>query len=358
MSMGRRSGCRSRTSWWASVDVHEGGAGPLLPVSIVTVGYRGARWLRACLGSILRSAALPREVVVVDNASPEDLTAVAADFAGAAARRGVRALTVRSNENLGFGRGCALGVKSSTEPNVFLLNPDTELEPATLGRLFEAAQLAPQPCAVQPMVVFAERRDTVNSAGVAAFLDGGFVDMLCGAPVPEALPGPLIPIAAATGAAMLVRRQDIEALGFFDPDFFLYVEDVDLGLRWRRAGAQAFLVPQAVVYHAYHGSSRETGTEFARSISANQIETVAKNYPPLEAAIAAQLWAYNTLRLLAGRGPELGRARLSAAVTAARRWRAILAKRRAVRDTGPDDRVGPWIVRPRPESEARPPLRR
>ncbi|HEX9708435.1 MAG TPA: glycosyltransferase family 2 protein [Candidatus Thermoplasmatota archaeon] len=329
-----------------------------LGVSVVTVGYRGAGLLERCLASVLASEPRPREVLVVDNASPEDLTGVLGRFSTDAARCGVRALTMRSDRNLGFGGGCALALKATSEPLVFLLNPDTVLEPETLGLLVEAGRAAPQPAALQPLVVFAQERGKVNSAGVAALLDGGFVDMLCGAPRSAVPEGPLVPIAAATGAAVLLRRQDIDRLGFFDPDFFLYIEDVDLGLRWRRAGAQAFLVPGAVVYHEYHGSSRGGRADFAASISQNQLETVAKNYPPLELCVAALLWSYNTAMLLAGRGPPLGRARLAAAAGTARRWRALAVKRRGVRATGPDARIAPWIVAPRREGAAAPPLRR
>lgn len=329
-----------------------------LPVSVITVGYRGAPLLSKCLEALLDSEPLPAEVVVVDNASPEDLTGVVSAFEARAQAAGVRAVSVRSPVNLGFGQGNALGLRHATQPHILLLNPDTEVTPGALRALLEALEAAAPPAVVQPLILFAGERGTINSAGIAAFFDGGFVDMLCDAPRASlAATGPT-PIAAATGAAVLMRRADIDRLGFFDPDFFLYVEDVDLGLRWRRAGAQILLVPGALIYHHYHGSSGPSRDAFAFEISSNQLETALKNFPALELGPMALLWSYNTVRLLAGRGRALGRARLRAAHSLLRRRRAVLEKRRAVRATGSDLRVRPWIVAPKQARDAAPPQTR
>ncbi len=329
-----------------------------LPVSVITVGYRGAPLLARCLEALLHSEPPPAEVVIVDNASPDDLTGVMAEFEAKAPSAGIRAVLVRAPSNLGFGQGCALGLRHAQQTHIMLLNPDTEAAPQALALLLRALEAAPSPSAVQPLVLFAGERATINSAGIAAFLDGGFVDMLCDAPRASLAAREPVPIGAATGAAVLMRRADIERLGFFDPDFFLYVEDVDLGLRWRRAGAEVFLVPEALIYHEYHGSTGPSRTAFAFEISSNQLETAFKNYPLLELAPMAFLWSYNTARLLGGRGRDLGRARLRAALHILRRRQAVLEKRRAVRSTGSDLRVRPWIVAPKDARDARPPQRR
>jgi N-acetylglucosaminyl-diphospho-decaprenol L-rhamnosyltransferase len=329
-----------------------------LPISVITVGYRGAPLLARCLDSLLRADPPPAEVIVVDNDSPEDLSGVMADFEKRAAAAGISPRMLRAPRNLGFGQGNAFGLAQATQKHIMLLNPDTEVEAGTLSRLLGALEALPAPVAVQPLIVFAGNRSTINSAGIAAFLDGGFVDMLCDAPRDLLKGTEPIPIAAGTGAALLMRREDIDRFGFFDPDFFLYVEDVDLGLRWRRAGAEVFLVPGAIVYHEYHGSTGPSRNAFAFEISSNQIETALKNFPTADLAPSAILWTYNTLRLLGGRGPELGRARLRSALQILRRRRTVMDKRRRVRATGPDDRVSRWIVSPKSAERAAPPQTR
>lgn len=59
-----------------------------------------------------------------------------------------------------------------------------------------------------------------------------------------------------TGCALLVKRKVIEKIGFLDERFFLYWEDVDWGLRAKKAGYRNVLVPSA---HIWHKISVSTG---------------------------------------------------------------------------------------------------
>ena len=58
-----------------------------------------------------------------------------------------------------------------------------------------------------------------------------------------------------SGTAMLVRRTAFEEVGGFDEDYFMYVEDVDLCWRLRKAGWDVRYAPTAGVVHAIGGSS-------------------------------------------------------------------------------------------------------
>jgi GT2 family glycosyltransferase len=57
------------------------------------------------------------------------------------------------------------------------------------------------------------------------------------------------PVSALTGCAMLLRATVVRELGGFREDFFAYVEDTELGLRWSRAGWRLLHVPSALVLH-------------------------------------------------------------------------------------------------------------
>jgi GT2 family glycosyltransferase len=59
------------------------------------------------------------------------------------------------------------------------------------------------------------------------------------------------PIDFCSGAAMMVRAEIIKAHGLFDDDFFLYLEDADLGWKIRMAGYESHFVPQSVVWHRH-----------------------------------------------------------------------------------------------------------
>jgi GT2 family glycosyltransferase len=59
------------------------------------------------------------------------------------------------------------------------------------------------------------------------------------------------------GAFFLVRRSLFEALGGFDPRFFVYFEEVDFSLRACRAGFRSYYFAAATAYHKGGGSSQQ-----------------------------------------------------------------------------------------------------
>jgi GT2 family glycosyltransferase len=98
----------------------------------------------------------------------------------------------------------------------------------------------------------------------------------------------------------------VEETGGFDPGFFLYCEDTDLGLRARWAGWKCLYVPEAVVEHHYSHSAGRASPVKAYYVERNRLFVLAKNFPagmllaaPF-AALARYLW--HAWYLLQGRG--------------------------------------------------------
>ena len=108
---------------------------------------------------------------------------------------------------------------------------------------------------VAPRICNCFQPDLIHSLGIAICPDamsrgaqrGRHFSALTMAPVQEVL----IPSACAA----LYRRAMLDETGFFDPAFFAYCEDSDLGLRGRIAGWGALLARDAVVYHKYSMTS-------------------------------------------------------------------------------------------------------
>jgi GT2 family glycosyltransferase len=73
--------------------------------------------------------------------------------------------------------------------------------------------------------------------------------------------------------------EDIKlAGGYFDPRHFMYFEDMDLGWRARLAGWSAQYVPEAVVFHRWHGTvARHGDTWLVATAATNRFRTLAKN---------------------------------------------------------------------------------
>ena len=65
--------------------------------------------------------------------------------------------------------------------------------------------------------------------------------------------GPVV-VEAASGCAMLIRREVLETIGLFDDRYFFSFEDIDLCWRAHKAGWNTLLVPSALAYHEGHRS--------------------------------------------------------------------------------------------------------
>jgi len=95
-------------------------------------------------------------------------------------------------------------------------------------------------------------------------------------------------VQALCGCAMLVRRSAFEAVGGFDPAFFMYFEDVDLCWRLRRRGHRLLYQPGAVVRHVHAGTSTEGSPLFVLCTGRNRLLMLTKNAP--WSAVAAMWW--------------------------------------------------------------------
>jgi GT2 family glycosyltransferase len=77
----------------------------------------------------------------------------------------------------------------------------------------------------------------------------------------------------------MYRREMLEQTGAFDETFFLYCEDVDLGLRARWAGWECLYVPDAIVEHRYSTSAGSASLLKAYYVERNRLYTILKNFP-------------------------------------------------------------------------------
>jgi N-acetylglucosaminyl-diphospho-decaprenol L-rhamnosyltransferase len=225
--------------------------GPSL--AVVVVNYDGGDHLMRCLRSVQAAAGdATLEVVVVDNASH--------DGSHLRAREAFPSIRVLAGSvNVGFAAGANRGIEATTAPLIFLLNPDAEVTHGTLGGL----------------VKLAADRPGVGALGVSIRNTDGTFDPP-GRRVPSPVEGlghvvlgPVAPgnrfsrayletrrdrgveadVDWVSGGAMLLRRRALDDVGLFDEGFFMYVEDVDLCTRLRRAGWAVRYSPEVEVLH-------------------------------------------------------------------------------------------------------------
>ena len=221
-------------------------------IGLVVVTYSPGESLAALLDSLPAASSEPVGVVLADNGSDDGSVEVASE------RPGVQLL--RTGGNIGYGRAANLGVAAlDDDVELFVIsNPDLVFFPGALDALADALRRHPEAGAVGPLitdpagVVYPSARELPSigtGIGHAAF--GWFwptnpwtrAYRLDRAEPSERVAGWL------SGSCLMVRRAAWEAVGGFDPAYFMYFEDVDLGDRLAKAGWPNLYVPSGRVEH-------------------------------------------------------------------------------------------------------------
>jgi len=256
------------------------------------------------------------EAVFVDNASSDGTPARAREL-------GLR--VIESGGNIGFPAACRLGAQATSAPLLLFLNPDARLEPGALARLRAVADERPGWAAWQPAVILPDGR--INTAGgVVHYLGVGSTGRF--GQDAATLPREPYETAFASGAALVIRREAWDALGGMRDDYWLYGEDVDLGLRLWLAGLRVGVEPRARVVHDYEF---DKGARKWFLLERNRWRTVLAVYPAALLALLAPALLAAELGLLAvaARGGWLGAKLRAQAATVGGLPRA-LRRRRAV----------------------------
>jgi N-acetylglucosaminyl-diphospho-decaprenol L-rhamnosyltransferase len=254
-------------------------------IDAVIVSYRSAATLRGCVEPL---AAMPHvNVIVVDNASPDDSVQTIADL---------QVEVERSPRNGGFSYGCNRGAARGSAPLLLFLNPDARLDAgglAALTRVLEedatAALAGPRIIEDNGELAWSQRRfPRLRSTFAQAFFlhrlwpRAAWTDELIREPAAYERPGSPDWV---SGACMLVRRDVFDAIGGFDERFFLYCEDTDLCKRLRAAGHTISFDPAAEIHHVGGASS---GAGETRAIAArSRVQYARKHLKPLAARTEA-----------------------------------------------------------------------
>lgn len=286
-------------------------------LAVVVVTHQSAEHLRALVAALAPQLLDGDELVIVDNASSDGTAALARSLGRVRVRE--------TGANLGFAGGCHAGADATTAPLLLFLNPDSQPQPGCLELLRAASTEQPRWAAWQAAVMLpGERINT--SGGVVHYLGIGWAGD-CERAASE-LPASEREIAFPSGAAMVVRRSAWTELGGLDRSYFMYGEDLDLGLRLWLAGHHVGVVPAARVLHSYEFDKGHAKWFW---LERNRWRTVLSVYPAallalvLPALLAAEL---GLLVIAAREGWLRSKLRAHAAVLAG--LAGTLARRRRV----------------------------
>ncbi|HEY7198742.1 MAG TPA: glycosyltransferase family 2 protein [Candidatus Dormibacteraeota bacterium] len=231
-------------------------------VSAIVVNWNARDRLLDCLRAFYACSDVPAEAVVVDNASRDgSVEAVAAEFP--------EAKLIRHQVDVGCGRAHNAGLQVAEGRFILVMSPDITVMPGCVGRLADFLLVRPDAGAVGPrlqrpdgLLDESSRRGFPSPGATLAHLTGlGKVfphnERLNRYSMGHLPATETHEIDAGTAACMMVRRGAIDRVGFFDPDYFRFGEDLDLCFRLKSGGWKVFYLPTARVMHAKSVTSKQ-----------------------------------------------------------------------------------------------------
>lgn len=227
-------------------------------VRVIIVNFNAGQALSACVEAVLASGQ-DLSVAVTDNASDDDSMATfEARFSG-----DHRVFTHYNTDNLGFGSAVNRMAGRADEDYLLVLNPDCILQEGALQMLIDALENDRVAALAAPWVTDSQgnvqsgtwRRlpdpwTSLKSLSGLARLAGRMPSMSGVNEPADDPPDSTIRAEAVSGACMLWRRSVVAQLGYFDEEYTMHCEDLDLMQRLNQAGFHCLLVPQARAVHS------------------------------------------------------------------------------------------------------------
>ncbi|MET0331114.1 MAG: glycosyltransferase [Dyella sp.] len=256
-------------------------------VSVIIPIHGKLAYTLACLRTLARHGTrTPIEVIVVDDASPDESASVLAQIDG------LRLL--RNAHNLGFIGSCNAGAAAARGDYLLFLNNDTQVTPGWLDALLDCFASEADCGIAGSRLVYPDGR--LQEAGCLVFADGSCWNV--GRFEQRELPAYRYrrSVDYVSGASLMIRRQTFDQVGGFDTRYApAYYEDTDLAFSVRALGLKVYYEPRSLVIHC-EGISAGT-----------HLDTGMKQYQKRNQGIFADKWA-SALRQQATPGTALTKA--------------------------------------------------
>jgi GT2 family glycosyltransferase len=238
-------------------------------VSVIIPNYNGIEFLETCFKSINIQKNI-KEVIVVDNGSHDrSIEFIKSNYP--------QFILIKNKTNLGFAKAINQGIAAASGEYVFLLNNDMELEKNCISNLLKCIENDQTFSASSKMIQYYER-NKIDDAGDEYSLLGWTKRVGYGKSQEKY--NQKRNIFSACAGASIYKKSILDKIGYFDENFFAYMEDVDIGYRARIHGFQNIYCPEALVYHVGSGTSGSRYNEFKIKLAArNNIYVPYKNMP-------------------------------------------------------------------------------
>jgi GT2 family glycosyltransferase len=285
---------------------YDGKAGPQLDISIIVVTWNAKKFVEECFGSIKEETRnLSTETVVLDNASTDGTADVIAE-------RFPEVKLIRSTTNLGFPGGNVVAIQASRPAKyVCLVNPDVRVLSGCFRKLMDYMEKHSEVGVVGPRTLNPDgtiQRSCMRSPSVwtawcrALALDRTVlrrVPLFGGIMMADFAHDRTRRVDVLNGAFLLIRRTAMEQVGLIDDRYFMYGDDIDWCLRFRKAGWSVVFDAEAEAIHYGGGTTARAPVYFYVEMQKANLQYWQKHHSRgAQTAFLASVWVHEASRYL------------------------------------------------------------
>jgi hypothetical protein len=255
----------------------------VVALSIVIVSFNAREDLARCLASLHDAPpAASHEILVVDNRS--------SDGSAESVRRWPGVRLIENDANVGFARANNIGIRSSEGDALLLLNSDTVVRPGALDALLRELHADPGVAVIGPRLVDDRGRAELSFGRMIGPVNEWRQKRLARSAAVESLTRQRHYPDWVSGACLLVRRADAEAVGLLDERYFMYTEDVDFCAAIRARGRRILFTPEVEILHRRGRSAAAAPAETRAAYHRSRVAFYEKHHPFWAPVLKAYLW--------------------------------------------------------------------
>ena len=251
-------------------------------VSIIVLSFNTHLLLKNCLKSISDSSSrLSYEVIVVDNHSQDGSV-------GMVRSRFPAVELIVNRKNLGFSHGNNQGIKKARGQFILLLNSDTIVHKDAISRMADFLTKHKRVGAIGCRLV---NIDGSNQASAGSFPNLWisaimlFKEHFLSSNNVRGSFDEIRKVDWVMGAAIMIKRKVFEKVGLMDENIFMYMEEVELCYRIKKAGYEVIYYPDTKITHLGQGSSQTGRKEPILNIYKGLLYFYKKHYSRVEVEI-------------------------------------------------------------------------
>lgn len=263
-------------------------------VSINILTYNAQDLIEPCLDSVLEQTYPNIEVLMVDNASIDNTLSRIMNYLASRMQEEPKIRIIENKENLGFAAGHNIGIRESKGEYVLCLNQDVVLDKDFVRNAVEAMEIDDRIAAVQGKLFKVKdirypSSDIIDTTGLIMFKNRRIINRGQGEKGKKQYErGEIFGVDAAVALYRRSVLEDIklpvfkgnapctDCFEYFDEDFFMYKEDVDIAWRLRLYGWKTVYEPKAIGYHLRGAGEKATKNYLAVAKERRKISEFAK----------------------------------------------------------------------------------